>query len=331
MNIKDFKAKAKHTGFLYDFVHKGYEAYLHTQKALYNYKNRERACSYGNENPDKTFYVIGFNYTTAGLFSIVKSIACHVKYALHNGYIPVVDMQNFHSQMSQGVNEGNAWEAYFKQPLGYCLEDIENSKNIIQSASLPYPKGIDVGFDSKIDQSLHDEWHNIYKQYLVPNDTVAAYSDAKFKSVIGDKNKVLGVLCRGTDYTQNKPVGHPIQPTPQQAVEKVRQVIEAKGYEYVFLATEDKSIYDVFNAEFGERLLFSGQKLYESLDGAKYLSDLPISSKSEKWKSIVDYYATIHILTKCNGLVAGLTCGSICAYLMADSYDFVYFWDLGRY
>ena len=98
-----------------------------------------------------------------------------------------------------------------------------------------------------------------------------------------------------------------------------------------FLATEDRKIFDHFKHEFGDKLLFSGQKLYDGMNGKKYLSEIPVSCSAEKWQNIVDYYATIYILSKCDGLVAGLTCGSICSYCMTDGYEYVYFWNLGKY
>lgn len=103
------------------------------------------------------------------------------------------------------------------------------------------------------------------------------------------------------------------------------------GYEYIFLATEDKRIYNIFKEAFEEKLLFSGQKLYEGMNGKKFLSELKVENYSEKWRNTVDYYSTIYILSKCDGLLTGLTCGSICAYMMSKGYGYTHFCDLGRY
>lgn len=331
MNFYEIKEKAKRLGFIYTAAHKCYELYLESKKSIKAFRLRERKLCYGNENPDKTFYVIGVNYSTSGLYSIVKSVYCHIYYALQKGYIPVVDMQNYKSQLSDGVENGNAWEAFFYQPCGYSLKDIEKSENIIKSSRLLYPEGVEIGFDTVLDDEWYKKYHGLYHKHVVTNDIVTQYADMKYEKVIGNKKNVLGVLCRGTDYTENKPFDHPIQPSIEQAIGKVKEVVQERGYEYVFLATEDKKYYDRFKQELGDKLLFSGQKLYEGMNGVKYLCDIPVSSFSEKWQNIVDYHATIHILSKCNGLVTGLTCGSICAYLMTEGYDFAYFWNLGKY
>lgn len=309
------------------FVH-----YLKLKKHLNAYMHRERRCSNGNEHPDKIFYVIGVTYTSAGLFAIVKSIFCHICYAVQQGYVPVIDMLNFKSQLSdRNGKKLNDWERFFLQPGGFSLEDISKSKNIIKSCSLPFPKGIEIGFDTTMDDDFHRKFSPLYEKYVVPTPEVSAYAKKKMSEVIGNRQHVLGVLCRGTDYTDSKPSGHPIQPTTEQAIAKTKEVMLQYGYEYVFLATEDKRIYNKFIKTFGKKLLFSGQKLYEGMDGKKFLSELIPTDFSEMWYNNVNYYSTIYILSKCDGLLAGLTCGSICAYLMSKKYDFTFFWNLGMY
>ena len=331
MNIDRIKSQAKKLEVVYGIAYSIYVFYLYLKKKSREFRHRERHCSYGEENPDKIFYVIGVPHTTGGLFAIVKSVYCHICYALQKEYIPVVDMDNFKNQLSGGTDGGNTWEYYFKQPCGYTLDDIKKSKNVILSASLPYPKGVEIGFGTPINHELHSKNHTIYNKYIIPSNPVSTYIETKLKSVLPTSGKVLGVLCRGTDYTENKPTGHPIQPNKEQAINHVEKVMAERGYDFVFLATEDQAIYSTFSNHFGNRLLFSGQKLYSGMMGKKYLSEIPVADHSEKWQNIVDYYATIYILSKCDGIVAGLTCGSICAYLMSERYEYVYFWNLGKY
>lgn len=331
MKTSPIKNFAKRFGVLYDVAHKSYTYLLGFRRSIYEYRHRERTCSYGTKNPDKIFYVIGVNHTTAGLFAIVKSVFCHIYYAIENGYIPVVDMHDFKSQLSLESTKTNAWEIFFEQPCGYSLTDISNCKNIIRSASLPYPKGVEIGFDTDIDEAFYARYHDAFKKYIRPSDAVRRYSLDKFDLIFKGKGRVLGVLCRGTDYIENHPIGHPIQPSIGEALQRVLSQFEDPEYNYVFLATEDKKYYDEFKETFKDKLLFSGQKLYKGMNGKQYLSEIPVADDMEKWHNIVDYYSTIYMLSRCDGLVAGLTCGSICAYLMSDSYEDVYFWNLGKY
>lgn len=322
----------KKVGIVYKPLYCFYVRYLDIKKRITKYRHRERRCSHGDENPDKTFYVIGVPSATAGLFSFVKSSFCHMCYAYRHGYVPVVDMQNFKNHMSGGgAIKSNVWELYFLQPDGFSLDDICRSKNIVKSCSLPYPEGVEIGLDTPMTADFHAEFSSQYKKFIVPTPEVSAYARQKLERVIGDRKRVLGVLCRGTDYVESKPSGHPIQPTAEQAIAKAKEVMDQYGYNYVFLATEDKRIFNKFHEAFGGKLLFSGQKLYEGLNGKKFLSELTPTDYSEKWNNNIDYFSTIYILSKCDGLLAGLTCGSICAYLMSEGYGYTYFWDLGKY
>lgn len=328
-NIKEHLKKVQ---IIYKPIYWLYLRYLNIRKCINKYTHCQRRCSYGSEHPDKTFYVIGVPYPTAGLFAIVKSIFCHICYAVQQGYIPIVDLHNFSSQLSDNEHkESNAWELYFQQPGGYHLEDISRSKNIIKSCSLPFPEGVEIGFDTTLDIAFHQKYAPLYEKYIVPTPEVATYANNKREKVIGNKQHVLGVLCRGTDYTESKPSGHPIQPTAEQAVAKAKEVMVQYDYEYIFLATEDQRIHNAFKEAFGNKLLSSGQKLYEGMNGKKFLSEIKVSDYSEKWRNTVDYYSTIYILSKCDGLLTGLTCGSICAYMMSREFNYTYFWNLGRY
>ena len=102
------------------------------------WKWRERTVSYGNENPDKTFFVIRRATCKVGLFSHVMTNMGLVRYAMENNYIPVIDMQsNLNSYLEESqVGKENAWEFYFEQPCGYTLKDISKSRNVILSDGL---------------------------------------------------------------------------------------------------------------------------------------------------------------------------------------------------
>ena len=101
------------------------------------YHKRERIYHYGNENPDKIFYIICFDYETQGLFAIVKSVLSHIMYAVDKGWIPVVDLKNYSCQYQQKGE--NSWELFFEQPCGYTLEDISRSNRVVISYYGMYP------------------------------------------------------------------------------------------------------------------------------------------------------------------------------------------------
>lgn len=286
--------------------------------------------SNGSEYPDMIFYVIGINYNTEGLFAIVKNVLVHIEYAIRKGYIPVVDMMNFKSQFSNS-EELNAWSLFFLQPCGYDLNDLKNAKHIILSRNIKTWLGHSF-FVNILDENhkcRHTELKAIYDKYIVPNDTLKAYMERKRCDIIGGKNNVLGVLCRGTDYTQKKPAGHPVQPSFEQLVDKIEEYIKKYGVEHIFVATEDASFLDNFLRKYGDMIMYVDQKRFENLP-TNYISDIGIEQK-ELIKMNMDYYSSLYILSCCDYFIAGRTAGTIGVSFMTKGFKDCYYFDLGFY
>ena len=49
--------------------------------------------------------------------------------------------------------------------------------------------------------------------------------DEEWKKMFVETDRVLGVLCRGTDYTSRKPKNHPIQPSIDMVVDKIDSML----------------------------------------------------------------------------------------------------------
>ncbi|MFV0522496.1 MAG: hypothetical protein ACK5MI_08755 [Mangrovibacterium sp.] len=287
--------------------------------------------SYGKENPDKTFYVIGgILDETAGLFAFVQAIFWHCLYAEEKGYIPVVDMKNFNNQYSEDKPD-NAWEFFFEQPAGYNLEMIKHSKNIILSKPKTKPnyKFPAMVNPSKIDKRI-DRFQSSFRKYIKLNTISQDLADNTYKQLINNNDKILGILCRGTDYQYLRPRFHAIQPSAQEVIAKAKLVIKEHGCTKIFLATEDADILKQFKGEFGGIIVYNQQRLYqiEELKGADFLSSLKDESKRQV---ALQYLSSIYILSKCDCFIAGQTAGSLGAYLMADRYEYSYLWNIGKY
>jgi len=80
----------------------------------------EKRESYGEEFPDKTFYVIR-RLNNWGLMSILVMYTQYFQYAVKRNYIPVVDMCNVHNMYlnDEEIGKINAWDYFFEQPGGY--------------------------------------------------------------------------------------------------------------------------------------------------------------------------------------------------------------------
>lgn len=295
-----------------------------------NQKWKERKLSLGKENSDKVFYVIRRATGKVGLFSYVSTNLGHIKYALDQGYIPIVDMQNNPNTYleEEQVGKKNAWEFYFKQPCGYSLNDIKKSKNIILSSGLincgvAYPDAQIANDDEKLKM-----WKAVADKYLKVNEDVEKEAEKKCHEIF-ENARVLGVLARGTDYVQTRPRKHPVQPEVEQLIEKCREIMEKCRCEKLYLTTEDEKIYSEFENVFGDRLISMNVKRYQTRD-KENINDV-INKGMSKYVSGKEYLISILLLAKCHCLVAGNAGGTQGALLFNEGYEYKCVFDLGVY
>lgn len=295
------------------------------------WKWRERKVSWGAENPDKTFLVIRRAQCKAGLFSLVMTNMGLVKYALDKGYIPVIDMQlerNTYLDEEQ-VGRENSWEFYFEQPCGYSLKDISRSRNIILSSGLIGKNNFFPEDRMVKNPEEYRMWRNLFQRYFRVKKEVLEEAEA-LKRELFHGERVLGVLCRGTDYTNTRPKDHPIQPETADVLVKVDEVLHKQKCSYVYLATEDNDIYEMFERQYGEKLKALKTRRYHNT-GKENINDISAKSGESKYQLGRDYLLTILLLADCNCLVAGSAGGTYGALLMGKEYEYRYIFDLGTY
>ena len=296
-----------------------------------SFKWREKRTCNGPENPDKTFYVIRYRFM-GGIFGLMGYYIPQIQYALEKGLIPIIDLQNMLNMYLEDDKFGkeNAWEYFFEQPYGFTLKDIEHSKNVILgNAGRISTKKQNL---SRIifDTEEMKRWHNIFSKNIRANDIVKKYCNEQYSKLISDNDVVLGVLSRGTDYINNKPHNHPVQPLPEQIIQKSSEFMQKYGCNKVFLATENKRIWDAFHTEFGDKLITNDHKLFEDT-GKTYLPDVKLERENGKYLAGLEYLATINILSRCPYLVAGNCGGSQAAMYITEGYKDCYIFDLGLY
>ena len=295
-----------------------------------NYKWRERKISYGQENKEKKFYVVRRADAKVGLFSLVLTNLGYIKYAMDQDCIPVVDMSNY-DKFYSGADAitPNMWEYYFEQPCGYSLRDINMSKKVILG------KGI-ISFDVPFpdDSIAYDEgrlvyWKSIAKEHLIVKDEITRVADELKEEMFG-KDRVLGVLARGTDYINAKPLNHPVQPMPEQIMEKIDEVMLERKCHKIYLATEDKNFFKMFKDKYGDKIIAMDVERHET-KGNQNINEVRRLQKKSDYAMARDYLINILLLSKCNCLVAGNTSGSIGALLLNEEYEYKYIFNLGVY
>lgn len=297
--------------------------------AYTKFKWRERKVSYGDENSDKTFYVVRRAGSKVGLFSLVLTSLGYIKYALDRGYIPVIDMCNEDNTYMQQNHKGNVWEYYFEQPCGYTLDDIKHSSHVIIGnglidGSVPFP-GEDIAYN---DQKL-EMWKTVADRYLIVRQEIRQETDELWRKFNGNEH-VLGVLLRGTDYVNSKPKNHPVQPTINQAIEKINEILLKEKFEKIYLATEDAAIYQKLKEQYGKMIISMDVKRYVTTEGEN-INDISVKESQNKYQMGKDYLINILLLSKCDYLLAGNAGGSQGALLLGNIDVPRFIFNLGKY
>lgn len=287
---------------------------------------------------NQKYYIIAVSHKTCGLFAILKNTIAHILYALEQGYIPVVDLKHYQNQYFKDNRtfQDNTWDYFFEQPFNIRLEDIPSDADVIISDNvlIPdydyalFPYHLPVEGESEDVQII--KLKNNYKKYFRINPQTMRYLEDSYKNLLGDEKSVLGILCRGTDYLSLKPQWHPIQPNPEDVLKKAKELYQKHNYKKIYLATEDKKIYDMFKREFGNILVDNNQYRYSDTEN-KYLTDITVNRENHNYNLAKEYFQSVYILSKCKYFIGGRTSGTIAAWLMSEGWEYNYIWELGNY
>ena len=281
-----------------------------------------------------TFYIIRRSIQSVGLFSNYIVFAGHIRYALSKGYLPVIDMQNYHNTYLEPelLGKVNAWEYYFCQPLGIGLETAYNGDNVLLSTGdvkNPRPNDSSSFFENKGDTLT--EWRMLVKLGLLRVQP-KLYEEiiALRQKFFSQNDRVLGVLLRGTDYVARRPYDHPIQPPLEYALTKVIEKFNEWHCNKIFLATEDKFIAQTAKNIFGNVCVMLDKEFVTYNDASKFITQFHSERENDYYLKGKEYLTEMVILSTCNCLVAGRTSGTVGAVMMGN-FENIYTFNFGRY
>lgn len=281
--------------------------------------------SFGSCNPDKTFYVIRRNNMEEGLLSIFFSVGKEIEYAVENGYIPFIDLQNYKTQYLciDCIRETrNAWEYYFKQPFNDVeINQIYHSKTVILGGR-NLKSYIKNGFSDileKYDYYDKEATNKLYcwiKKYMDVQEYIYDAVEQLWSEKFAGKN-VIGVFSRGTDYIAFSPKGHPIQPDKKVVKEEIDKLKEKHKDSFVFVVTEDEEIYSYISSFFQEDLVEIDDIRLSNYKGDDYIAKY---FKNNSYKVGYIYLIKLLLLSKCSFLIASMTNGSKFANIMNNNH-----------
>jgi len=308
---------------------------IDAKRSLYLHKVEKRI---KNNNFFKSKYMILKIDIKApmGLFAYYIRFCSEIDYAISNGYIPVVDMQYFDNDFHSGEykkGKSNSWELFFEQPYGISVDEALKSKSCRYYWKDNPPYHPNDSLDFLYCDEIINYYHGITEKYMKFNsktkDFVEKAYDKYIKSKVGDDTKIIGVLARGTDYTNGKPFYHPVQPTLQMMFEQIDEWRDRYGIKKVYVATEDEDMLKAYLEKYGDDLLFVNQKRVSLKSG--FLCKNTDFMDRDPFIRGAEYLSSIYCLSKCNMLVAGRTSGTVGACLMSEGFEKKQIFTLGRY
>ena len=290
-------------------------------------KGRERRVSYGDKNPDKTFYVIRpYYYLTLNelnvlhahlLFNYYRNLQ-FIAYALDRGWIPVVDwglqygrMQHMEEYPINGTENG--WEYFWEQPSEYTLDEVYQSKNVVLSIR----NTIDTEFMPPCKypwpfQKTAEDCAKMcpkYDQLISFNETTAQHIAQEEKLLFPQGARILGVSIRGTDYGSSEYTAHPIQASVCDLIIDIKKRMRQWDMDYVFLACESDAVIDMIRNKIGDKLLVLPRSRYKNRTAPQDDEHNPLYKQGHRYQTNLDYVTEMALLSRCNSLLASMSGG----------------------
>lgn len=167
------------------------------------------------------------------------------------------------------------------------------------------------------------------RRYMQMSDAARECVEREYQRLFAGEGRILGVLCRGTDYTADRPSQHNIQPSPDEMYAKIDEMMRKHGCGKIFLATEDGRIYRKFKEKYGDTII-TNVKRYAEYEGGSIGQTLLESGNGGRGGGM-EYLVTIMLLSRCDCLCAGIVSGTGGAVLLSEGYREMYLFDIGRY
>lgn len=280
----------------------------------------------GPENPDKNIYLLYTNNSSRGFFSLFNLVLDGLEFADYYNLTPVVEFgRDTVYQETDAINDvTNSFEYYFKQPSTVSPFSARHSKNVV-FYEFAHRKLAIPNFDLTVGESLTDDEKmedylkrkaELIRKYIRFNDQTQAYLDRTLEPVIGHR-KTLGVHVRGTDMKVGYN-GHAELVPPMEYLEATRKAVAKGGFEQVFLATDEKAVIQLFEKEFGEKLVYFKDVLRSEDDQPLHFSQN--TREHHKYLLGLEVLRDMYALALSDGLVAGISNVSLASRMMKKSF-----------
>lgn len=321
MSIKQFYQKKIYPNIYYLY---------HTANAV-RYRKFALRCAanpsfFSNSNLKKVMRISKGEFTyTAFNFCYLHNVLSLTVYAMYHGCYPQICINKDNPDNIQ-------WEWYF-EPI--CIRKapetaVPTKECPIKAASFqPH-------FQDIYRPELLRMWAGWYEACVHLNNATRKYIDTEYDNLFSNHRRVLGVICRGTDYVTLHPPGHPVQPDVKDVISLCKQHMKDSSYDAIYLATEERQIRDLFQKAFPGMILENKRHYYDDIyykdSSIQYIKDVHFARDNNNYWSGLEYLSSITLLSRCTSLIGGNCGGTIAAvFLNNGKYEFSNVFDLGLY
>ena len=297
-----------------------------------------RVKHFGPVNSNRIIYYIEEDSADLGFFAMYRCWLEYLYFADVCGYTPVISAGNHFTYKEEIKVNGtaNAFEYYFVQPAEVSLREVKISRNVIES-DLDHRKMVELILTGKVCSYKYNKRYlymmsNIVKKYIKLNKETKDFINRGLMKLNFEKERVLGVHIRGTDF-RAKYDNHPMYVTEEECFREIKLMLDKNSYSKIFLATDDERILSNFITEFGNQVCF-----YEDVERSSRNKSVAFSrGKRENHKYLLglEVIRDMYTLSKCSGLVAGISQVAICAQInklsRGEKYEEIKIIDKGLY
>lgn len=257
--------------------------------------------------------------STAGLGWYILHTFIGIEIALESGYIPVVDWESCKlPQYSYESCRRNIWEIFFEQPCGVGLKEAYESENYWVIDDILAIKGSrDFFLKDYTDFYAVQDRRERFRKYVRFQDDFRKRIDAAASEMID--GHTLGVLVRGTDYKNLKPMHHPRCISLEKILREIDDRLERGEYNKIFVATEDQEILDALKKKYGGKISYLESPRYEQEQVGSQSLNLYRAGKTDSEERDSQYLLSLAILARCPSLVLSPCGGSVVASLLHDN------------
>lgn len=258
----------------------------------------------GEEYKGCTIYSVQETGNGIGFFAELGMTLIKLYFADERGFVPHVYWgKKYVYYEPDGIKgEKNAFLHYFK-PVSE-VASVEHAAHVVCQAAwhCEQVKALYGAVSYDVSQEYIGAMADMLKKYIRYNDETKKYLENAYSSLLGDK-KTLAVHYRGTDFNKGYN-NHPVPVQVEQEIQKVRELLEKKDYEQIFLATDENAVVDRFRKEFGQAV-----KVYEDTYRDDGSGESIAFSKSDRsnhhYRLGLEVLRDQYTLTRCEGIVCG--------------------------